>query len=77
MGKTKGKYTVFAGGALLGNRLSYIYKDLVPESDVEKELISIFAAYKANRQNGETLGGFCTRVGRDQLEAMATAAPKP
>ncbi len=77
VGKTKGKYTLFAGGALLGNRLSYIYKDLVPETEVHTELIGIFAAYKANRQNGETLGGFCTRVGRDQLEAMVVAAPKP
>ncbi len=77
VGKTKGKYTLFAGGALLGNRLSYIYKDLVPETDVTKEIIGIFAAYKANRVDGETLGGFCARVGRDQLESMADAAPKP
>ncbi len=77
VGKAKGKYTLFAGGALLGNRLSYIYKDLVPDEDVAKEIIGIFAAYKANRESGETLGGFCDRVGRDQLEAMADAAPKP
>lgn len=77
VGKTKGKYTIFAGGALLGNRLSYIYKDLIPDTEVPTELIGIFAAYKANRLEGETLGCFCTRVGRDQLEAMAAAAPKP
>ncbi len=77
VGKAKGKYTLFAGGALLGNRLSYIFKDMVPESDVTKEIIGIFAAYKANRQTGETLGGFCARVGRDQLEKLVEASPKP
>lgn len=77
VGKAKGKYTLFAGGALLGNRLSYIYKDLVPDTDVTKEIVGIFAAYKANRIDGETLGGFCARVGRDQLEVLADAAPKP
>ncbi len=77
VGKTKGKYTLFAGGALLGNRLSFIYKDLLPEADVIPELIGIFSAYKANRQNGESLGDFCDRVGRDQLEALVAAAPRP
>lgn len=77
VGKAKGKYTLFAGGALLGNRLSYIYKDLVPHERVADEIIAIFAAFKANRLANETLGGFCDRVGRDRLEALAEAAPKP
>jgi len=77
VGKAKDKYTLFAGGALLGTRLAYIYKDLVPDSEVTEEIIGIFAAYKANRINGETLGGFCARVGRDELETLAAAAPRP
>jgi sulfite reductase (ferredoxin) len=77
VGKAKGKYTLFAGGALLGNRLSYIYKDLVPHEQMATEIIAIFAAFKAHRIDGETLGGFCARVGRDQLEALAESAPKP
>ncbi|TVP97310.1 MAG: NADPH-dependent assimilatory sulfite reductase hemoprotein subunit [Planctomycetaceae bacterium] len=77
VGKAKGKYTLFVGGALLGNRLNYIYKDLVPHETIAQEIIGVLAAYKANRVDGETLGGFCDRVGRDQLEALADAAPKP
>ncbi|WP_164101826.1 NADPH-dependent assimilatory sulfite reductase hemoprotein subunit [Candidatus Laterigemmans baculatus] len=77
VGKAKGKYTLFAGGALLGTRLAYIYKDMVPEESVTEELIGIFAAYKANREQGESLGDFCHRVGRDALETLAAEAPKP
>lgn len=77
VGKAKGKYTLFVGGALLGTRLGYIYKDLVPEATLTDEIIGVFAAFKANRQGQETMGDFCARVGRDELETMADAAPKP
>ena len=30
VGKTKDKYTIFLGGRVLGDRLNFIYKDLVP-----------------------------------------------
>ncbi len=30
VGKAAGKYTVFVGGRLLGDRLNFVYKDLVP-----------------------------------------------
>jgi sulfite reductase (ferredoxin) len=77
VGKAKGKYTLFCGGALLGNRLSYIYKDMVPHETIGQEIVGVFAAFKANRRPGETLGGFCDRVGRDELESLVSAAPKP
>ncbi|NND96587.1 MAG: NADPH-dependent assimilatory sulfite reductase hemoprotein subunit [Pirellulaceae bacterium] len=77
VGKAKGKYTLFAGGGWLGNRLAYVYKDLVPDDVVVDEMVGIFAAYKANRDEGESLGDFCTRVGADDLAVMADAAPKP
>ena len=51
VGKAKNKYTLFAGGGWLGTRLAYIYKDLVSDDTVADEIIGIFAAYKANRQN--------------------------
>ena len=77
VGKAKGKYTLFAGGGWLGNRLNFIYKDLVPDDVVVDEMIGIFAAFKANREEGESLGAFCTRVGAEDLAVMAEAAPKP
>jgi sulfite reductase (ferredoxin) len=77
VGKAKGKYTFFAGGGWLGNRLAFIYKDLVPDDQVIEEFVGIFSAFKANRQGEESLGDFCTRVGRDDLEVLAAAAPRP
>ena len=77
VGKAKDKYTLFVGGGWLGNRLAYIYKDLVPDDTVAEELVGIFSAFKANREGDESLGEFCTRVGRDDLEALAAATPKP
>lgn len=77
VGKTKGKYTLFMGGALLGYRLATIYKDLVPHETLVDEIVSVFAAFKVNRQGGESLGDFCARVGRDELERLAQEAPKP
>ena len=70
VGKTKGKYTVFVGGALLGHRLNWIFRDLVPEEEVPSTLVSIFTAYKHNRTGDETLGDFCDRVGKEELENL-------
>ncbi len=75
VGKTKGKYTVFMGGALLGTRLGYIYNESVGADDLEKVLVPVFSAFKVNRKNGETLGDFCARVGRDELAKLAAEAP--
>ncbi|TWU41770.1 NADPH-dependent assimilatory sulfite reductase hemoprotein subunit [Novipirellula artificiosorum] len=77
VGKAKDKYTLFVGGGWLGNRLAYVYKDLVADDVVVDELIAIFAAFKANREPDESLGDFCARVGRDDLETLAAAAPRP
>lgn len=77
VGKAKDKYTLFVGGGWLGNRLAYLYKDLVPDERIADELIGVFAAYRAHRDGDESLGDFCARVGRDDLEVLAAAAPRP
>jgi sulfite reductase (ferredoxin) len=77
VGKAKDKYTMFVGGGWLGNRLAFIYKDLVPDDQVVSEMIALFAAFKANRKGDESFGDFCNRVGRDDLETLAAVAPRP
>ena len=71
VGKTKGKYTVCVGGRLLGNRLNFIYKDLVPEEEVVTTLSPLFAYFKQQRENGETFGDFCARKGKENLLSWA------
>jgi sulfite reductase (ferredoxin) len=69
VGKTKDKYTVFLGGRVLGDRLNFIYKDLVPTDQVVSTLVPVFAHFKDARQSGESFGDFCHRVGKDDLLA--------
>src|SRR6185312_6500163 len=58
VGKTKDKYTIF-----LGDRLNFIYKDLVPTDEVVPTLVPVLHYFKENRKDGESLGDFCHRVG--------------
>ena len=73
VGRTAGKYTLFLGGRLLGDRLNEHYKDVVPFEDLPKEITAVLAYYKAERQEGETLGDFCHRKGVDAVRAWADA----
>jgi sulfite reductase (ferredoxin) len=71
VGRAKDQYTLFLGGRLLGNRLNFEYKDYVPADEVVKELIPVFTLFQQQRQNGEELGDFCQRVGKEALLAFA------
>ncbi|MCA9258892.1 MAG: NADPH-dependent assimilatory sulfite reductase hemoprotein subunit, partial [Planctomycetales bacterium] len=73
VGKTAGKYTLFLGGRTQGDRLNFIYRDLVPEDEVVPALASVFEYFAQNRQPAESLGDFCHRVGKDALLANCTA----
>jgi len=69
VGKTVGKYTMFVGGRLLGDRMNFIYKDLVPADEVVPTVVPLFVYFKHARQEGETFGDFCHRKGADDLRA--------
>jgi sulfite reductase (ferredoxin) len=71
VGKTKDKYTIFLGGHVLGDRLNFIYKDLVPTDEVVPTLVPVLRYFKEARQRGESFGNFCHRVGKDDLLAHA------
>jgi sulfite reductase (ferredoxin) len=71
VGKAAGKYTVFVGGRLLGDRLNFVYKDMVPAEEVVGTLVPLFVYFKHARNDGETFGDFCLRKGADDLRAWA------
>jgi sulfite reductase (ferredoxin) len=71
VGRTLGKYTIFLGGRLLGDRLNEQYKDVVPFEDLCRELSAVLACYKAERHGGETLGDFCHRKGVAHVRTWA------
>jgi sulfite reductase (ferredoxin) len=69
VGKAAGKYTIFVGGRLLGDRLNFNFKDMVPADEVVPSIVPLLVYFKQDRQNGETLGDFCHRKGCDDLVA--------
>jgi len=73
VGKTKDKYTIYLGGRVLGDRLNFIYKDLVPTAEVVPTLAPVLCYFKDSRQKGESFGDFCHRVGKDALVAHCDA----
>jgi sulfite reductase (ferredoxin) len=71
VGKAANKYTIYVGGRLLGDRLNFNFKDSVPEEEVVSSLVPILVAFKHAREENETLGDFCDRVGAEGLQAFA------
>jgi sulfite reductase (ferredoxin) len=70
VGKAKGKYTVYVGGARLGTRLGFIYKDLIPMESVVETLKPLFVAFKEQRQGQESFGDFCARLGQESVQQI-------
>jgi len=71
VGKTLGKYSLFLGGRRLGDRLNFLYKDLVPAEEIVSSLRPVLAFFKSQRNPGETLGDFCYRQGPEKLAEFA------
>lgn len=72
-----GKYTIFLGGRTIGDRLNIEFKDYVPYDRIVAELRPVFARFKAERLEGETLGDFCDRVGVEELARSAAEELDP
>ncbi len=69
VGKTKDKYTVLLGGRRQGDRLNFVYQDLVPTDEVVPSLVAVLRYFKESREPGEAFGDFCHRKGKDDLLA--------
>jgi len=67
VGKAAGKYTIFVGGRLLGDRLNFNFRDMVPAADVVPMIVPLLAYYQQSREQGESLGDFCHRKGHEDL----------
>jgi sulfite reductase (ferredoxin) len=71
VGKAADRYTIFVGGRLLGDRMNFIYKDLVPGDEIVPSLAPLFLYFKTARLPDETFGDFCQRKGAEDLRAWA------
>jgi sulfite reductase (ferredoxin) len=71
VGKAVGRYTLYLGGRLVGDRLNFVYQDLVPAAEIVSTLMPLFVYFKGERLADESFGDFCHRKGKDDLMAWA------
>lgn len=70
VGRSGDKYTVFVGGNLVGSRLNFQLKDLVPLKDIVPTLRPVLESFKVNRLGDESFGAYCQRVGPETVRAL-------
>ena len=75
VGRAREKYTLYVGGALLGNRLAFIHRDMVPSDEVVPSIVKLFEFFKEERAGDETFGDFCARQGNAALLNYADSNP--
>ena len=62
VGKAPGRYQLWLGGDLGGNRMARIWKEVIKETDLETELRPLLLRYANERFNREGFGDWCDRV---------------
>jgi sulfite reductase (ferredoxin) len=75
VGRSGDKYTVFVGGRILGDRLNFLLKDLVPLAEIVPTLLPLLERFKQERRSGEGFGDYCRRLGVERLQAVAPCPP--
>ncbi|MDF7811119.1 NADPH-dependent assimilatory sulfite reductase hemoprotein subunit [Hymenobacter sp. YC55] len=63
VGRSVGRYNLYLGAAFNGERLNKLYKEMLDEDGIVRELTPIFADYAANREPLERFGDFTIRRG--------------
>jgi hypothetical protein len=74
VGRSGEKYTVYVGGHLLGHRLNFVLKDLVPLSEIVPTLRPLLRLFKDERHPEETFGDYCQRLGAERLQFLLPKA---
>ncbi len=63
VGRAAGIYNLYLGGSHLGKRLNVLYKEMMKEEDILKELDTLFEQYSHEREQEEAFGDFVIRKG--------------
>jgi len=71
VGKAVGRYTLFLGGRVVGDRLNFVYQDLVPAAEIVPTLVPLLVYFRQDRLADESFGDFCHRKGKEDLAAWA------
>lgn len=63
VGRSPGCYNVYLGGGFAGQRLSKMYRENFPGTEIKQLLAPIIRRYAKERNTGERFGDFCIRAG--------------
>jgi sulfite reductase (ferredoxin) len=75
VGRGKDHYTVHLGGDAEGTRLNQVYADRVHLDDLTPLLTPLLAAWRDEREGGESFGDWCDRVGPTALNERFPSRP--
>ncbi|HEX5553959.1 MAG TPA: NADPH-dependent assimilatory sulfite reductase hemoprotein subunit [Chitinophagaceae bacterium] len=62
VGRTVGKYNLYLGASHNGDRLNTLYREMLAEADILRELGAVIARFSSERQSGEHFGDFVHRI---------------
>ena len=71
VGRSGDKYTLYVGGNLVGSRLNFPLKDLVPLAEIVPTLSKALELFKLHRKGDEAFGDYCQRVGAEHLQSAS------
>jgi sulfite reductase (NADPH) hemoprotein beta-component len=63
VGRSMGRYNLYLGANHSGERLNKLYREMLDEDGILRELTPLLAAYAAERTPGERFGDFVVRTG--------------
>ena len=63
VGRAPGRYNLYLGANHAGERLNKLYREMLDEDGILRELTPLLATYAATRQPGEGFGDFVVRTG--------------
>jgi sulfite reductase (NADPH) hemoprotein beta-component len=63
VGRAPGRYNMYLGAGFAGDRLNYLYKEMLNEEQILSELSKIIPRYVLQRHKNEHFGDFAVRMG--------------
>jgi hypothetical protein len=75
VGRSGDKYVIYVGGNVLGDRLNFALRDLVPLAEIVPTLVPLLEQFKQQHQADEGFGDFCLRLGEQALQKLLPSLP--
>jgi sulfite reductase (NADPH) hemoprotein beta-component len=63
VGRSLGRYNLYLGASHEGDRMNKLYREMLDEDGILRELTPLLAAYATDREAGESFGDFVVRTG--------------